>query len=231
MLMSCYDIQKNLEDLVNEYNTRKNFHEKVLNSYNNYINCKNGVICEGDYAKYSTDLSTFRNEKKDWNNCILWTGIHEIHNDWCERDFGEGWKQVIGSGHQSNCAWGQGKNKCKRTDNQIKKELNVSPTVIIDGKKVVHGESPPPKFHDLTIKQDIACCQSQTFEKIDGKNITIKDIDNKCEINIGENQTNSTNENQTSSINEDQSTLYVTIVVIISIIIFLITSSFFVYYA
>lgn len=181
---SCEKALKQVEDIINDnkqnesnprYSKWKREKDDFQNSKNKqeeWDNCKNNLNCGGNYSWAKGKIDDLRNERKVWNNCAVWdaTKVGE-HDDWCVNDFGQGWIHVDRGGWGCTAGWGRG--ECGRTDDKVKKDLDIGerPSITMDPGPWVANPVP-----------DIKCCQDMTFKNMKASDITFNNNSQSCDV-------------------------------------------------
>lgn len=131
---------------------------KIRQTYNLMLNKARDERAKATQAQYDWDIQYQRrkqeliDEKRVWNNCVLWTGVF-WHDDWCQTDTGFG-KQV-GAG-QWGCIGGQGKGQCARTEQQVNDELNKLSPRPLDGPQ----DPKEPMYNKTITPASVSCCNN-----------------------------------------------------------------------
>lgn len=111
---------------------------KVRQTYNAMLNKARDERVKAKQAQYDWDAKyqqkkqELSDERRPWNNCVLWTGVFG-HDDWCQSDTGFGRQD---GAEQYGCMIGQGKGRCARTSEQVENDTrNSLPPRPLDGPK------------------------------------------------------------------------------------------------
>ena len=153
-------------------------------AYTDYVTARNLAIQKqnnwknmtGEYSNWATRKKQLTDEKKTWNNCVLWTGIFN-HDDWCQGD--TGFAKQTGA-NQHGCALGSGKGECQRNDSQVNEQLRR------EGYNAAEPSIPSPmEAPQFTSNNNILCC-SQIFNDISvqGGAADFSNINQNCQQRI-----------------------------------------------
>jgi hypothetical protein len=176
-LCSCKKATDTMASALEKYTTD-------YTAYTDYVTARNAAIqkydrwknMSGEYSNWATRKQELTDEKKTWNNCVLWTGIFN-HDDWCQGD--TGFAKQTGA-NQHGCALGSGKGECQRNDSQVNEQLRREGYNAAEPS--IPSERQVPQF---TSNTNILCC-SQIFNDISvqGGAADFSNINQNCQQRI-----------------------------------------------
>jgi len=207
----------------NDWKGRHDIYQASVTKYDEWNSCKNNLDCRGQYAQYVNSINDLRNEKKTWNNCVAWNETQSgRHNDWCENDIAKGWRHTGQTGE--GCWPGFGKGVCSRSDDKIKQELYLQPPTVTQDPGPQPNRRPLPK---------IDCCNSFVAQGLKASEINFDDINQSCGgvpegKFVGKSSSNIFSEffsNPSKFFTNSENTQTIIISIVISIFLFILSSS------
>lgn len=168
-LCACKNATEAFTKLVDQYTVDLENHSKDTAKHSRWKNKS------GEYSKWGDRLKNIQDEIKVWNNCVAWSGIFG-HHDWCQQDTGFGTQISAG---QHGCLKGWGKGECKRTPDQVEKQMT---------EEGYYRDEPSIRPKPSSIPNtNIQCC-SQIFSDISvtNGNAKLNDISQNCSQRIND---------------------------------------------
>jgi cobalamin biosynthesis Mg chelatase CobN len=128
----------------------------------------------GEYNIWAQKENELRDEKKQWNSCVVWNETQSgKHDDWCRNDIGSGWYHSGQSKGPCTPGWGRG--VCQRTNDQIQLDLNNAGYAAAKPNVSPHpGAQPSPPGGN-----NVQCC-SQLFQNITAADVKFSEIIQQC---------------------------------------------------